>query len=749
MTESWSLSGDLASHWLLFAGVLLVSSLLLLVVELRRDGQGRGGALAVALTGVVALSALLAAVLRPVRIEERGATVGARVLVLVDASRSIDLPGDDRGDTRRDVIAETLAALAARFSGMRTRTLLFGSGPPVPYEPAVPEGDAGEFTARPQLSSDLSAALEAIATGTDEQPQALVVVSDGRLDRPGEQRTEAHLKQAIGDLRIPVHTVKLASNDPEDAAIVSLRMAGAVVAHQPVALTVAIACTGGLSCDDVPVLARELHHDAPPVERASGIARVSDGRATVDLEVVLDRAGKRILEVAIESPDGDTISENDRRFLTVDVARDRVRLLHIAGRPTYDVRALRTWLKSDASVDVVAFFILRTHRSAVGASPDELALIPFPVDELFTVHLPSFDAVVLQDFDARPYGLAKHLSKLARYVEQGGGLIMVGGPNAFVSGNYARTPLASVLPVALDGIGSKGAVDLARFTPQVTRAGKHAPVLEPLGQLLGSDLPAMPGTNVVGDAREGATVLWEHPSLTTRSGRPMPVLALGEYGSGRSIALTVDGSHQLAFSVFAASAAGRGHGALWDGLLGWLMRDPRFEPVKARLPRGCIAGVETTLELRAPFVEDGTEAQVVISRMGSGEQVRTIDVKLEGGRGSVSVALGKLSAGGHAATVRLRRQGRSAPSRYDFACEVGGDEWADPRPDAERLSAIARATGGKAVGPTGISELPLPQAARVVAERRVAPVMPAWGWTLTAAACLGGHWLTRRKSGLN
>ena len=93
------------------------------------------------------------------------------------------------------------------------------------------------------------------------------------------------------------------------------------------------------------------------------------------------------------------------KVITVAVARDRVRLLHVAGRPTYDVRALRTWLKSDASVDVVAFFILRTHTDNVHASPDELALIPFPVDELFTKHLPSFDAVVLQDFDAAPYGL--------------------------------------------------------------------------------------------------------------------------------------------------------------------------------------------------------------------------------------------------------------------------------------------------------------------------------------------------------
>jgi uncharacterized membrane protein len=497
------------------------------------------------------------------------------------------------------------------------------------------------------------------------------------------------------------------------------------------------------------VVARELHLDEKPVERASGVAKMVNGRATMDLEVTLDRAGKRILEVAIESPKGDAIPDNDRRFLTVDVARDRVRLLHVAGRPTYDVRALRTWLKSDASVDVVAFFILRTHDDDVMATQDELALIPFPVDELFTRHLPSFDAVILQDFDAQPYGLSKHLPSLARYVKQGGGLIMVGGPNAFVRGSYARTALADVLPVELDGIPRSDAVDLASFVPRITAAGRHAPVLEPLTQLIGQSLPEMPGTNVVGDVREGATVLLEHPERKTTSGTAMPVLALGEYGSGRTIALTVDGSHKLLFSTFALGAAGRAHGAFWDALLGWLMRDPRFEPAKVSLRRGCIAGEPLELEVRAVFVDEGVPAEVVVARMGTGEEVARREVAIPADGAPVVVELGELTAGGYTATVRLTRQGRSAPSRYDFACEVGGEEWADPRPDAQRLQTIADTTGGMAVDPDGIGGLPLPRAAQVVAERRVTPVMPPWSWTLLAATAMGVHWVVRRRVGLS
>ncbi len=741
MTESWAFSGDLGGAFIVVAFCLGGASLVLLLAELFGRRKESAAGLLVGASGVLALGLLMLAVLRPVRVFERSNNVGARLLVLADASRSIDLPADGGTGSRRAVANRALASLRDHFASVRVAQFAFGRGEPVPLE-------GNDVLRQPMPGSDLSAALEAVARGTDELPQALVIVSDGRLERPSDGAVEAMLRAAMGRLSVPIHTVSLATEEPRDASVRSVRLAGSVVAHQPARLEVEVACTGGLVCRDLDIAATELHLGEPSVVRASGVVHMVDGRGTVSLEVTLDRAGRRILEVAIMAPEGDSIPENNRRFVTVDVARDRVRLLHVAGRPTYDVRSLRTWLKSDASVDVVAFFILRTRTDDVGASQDDLALIPFPVDELFTKHLQSFDAVVLQDFDAEPYGLSIHLRRLAAYVRQGGGLIMVGGPNGFVAGNYAQTPLADVLPVSLRGIPEDQAVDLATFAPTLTRAGRRAPVLEPMTNLVGERWPDMPGTNVVGDAREGATVLLEHPRRRTASGAPMPVLALGEYGSGRTIALTVDGSHLLQFSAFASESGGRPHGAFWDAMLGWLMRDPRFEPAVVELPRGCIAGVPTTLQLRALFAEDGAEADVTIERMGSGEKLKQVHVRFPAGDAPASVDVGSLAQGGYTATVRLDRQGSSAPSRHDFACEVGGDEWADPRPDGARLEAIAKATGGVAVSYDGIAKLPLPRATRVVSERRVEAWLPPWSWTALAALAMGGHWFLRRRVGL-
>ncbi|APR81256.1 Threonine dehydrogenase [Minicystis rosea] len=751
MIKTFALSGDLGRPAIVLACVLAALGIVLVIVELVRASRARGSALRIAGTGVLAVLALLAAVLRPVSIVSKGSLVGPRVVVLADASRSIDLPSED--GTRRQAMTRALGALDKRSSEVRLSLYSFGVGPAAPVgEAAAHAGGASgspAFNVRPVLGSDLGAAVESIARAADERPAALVVISDGRLDRPGELAAGEAVRGALGQLSVPVHTVSLAERAPADASIRKVLAAGAAVAHQPFSLRIEVGCDGGLTCGDIPVVARELRDAGPPVKLSEGIAHIVNGRATIELSVTVERAGTRILEVAIQPPEGDAIPDNNHRLFTIDVTRDRVRVLHVAGRPTYDVRALRMWLKSDASVDVVAFFILRTHDSQVQASSDELALIPFPVDELFTEQLPTFDAVVLQDFNAAPYGLTKHLSDLAKYVKDGGGLIMVGGPGSFIGGNYAGTKLAPVLPVELDSARQASAVDLSWFSPKITEAGRTAPVLAPLRALIGEDLPDMPGANIVGDALPGATVLMTHPTRRTPKGAPMPILALGESGSGRTMALAIDGSHRLLFSDFAARDAGRAHGAFWDAMLGWLMRDPRFEPAVIDLKGGCIAGEDATVVLR-PLAGQRGQAILKIQRLGSTEAMRTREATLDGTGKPVELSIGALEAAGYSAEVEIAAQGggKGPTTRRDFACERGGDEWADSRPDGDRLREIAKATGGKYVTADGAGSLPLPPAVQVASERQVAPLLPAWAWAIGAALMLGAHWIVRRLSGL-
>ena len=729
--RSWAFSDDLP---VVIVGIVFTTfavAAVLLLIEVRR--RERHGALIV-VTGLLGAAALAAAVLRPVSVATRGSVVGARVVVLADQSRRLLLPMD-RG-TRRDVLLETLDDLGDHFEDTRLTVLGFGEGAPVPLS------GSGRAASPLSVESDLASALASLADSPTERPKAVVVVTDGRLSRPAAGGDDESLRRAVGALGVPVHTVRVTDRAPKDASVRAVRAAGAAVAHQPLALTVEIGCGGGLDCSNVPVTVHELRQGVEPALLASGVAKVDDESGKVELTITLERAGARVVQVAIEAPDGDEIAENDTRILTFVVARERIRVLHIAGRPTYDVRALRVWLKSDESIDLVAFFILRTEADETETtSDDELALIPFPVDELFRDHLPSFDAVVLQDIDAIQYKLAQYLGRLSRYVESGGGLIMVGGPTSFAGGNYGGTALGRVLPVELPEGGDS--FDTIDFSPRYTEAGRAAPVMRALRGLFGEELPRMPGANTLGVARKGSIVLWEHPKKKA-GGRAMPVLALGETGDGRSIALGVDGTHRLVFSEFAASAAGRGYGALWDALLGWLMRDPRYEAARMELVGECIAGEPATLRLSRLPGADGP-VEVTLERLGVKER-RPVEKKVEPPKtGPIEVPLGKLSAGGYSARARI---GAAPPTRFDFACERGGEAWADTRPDRRRLERIAELTGGVSVAADGAQSLPLPEATRIAAERHVSPVLPPWVWTVAAASLLGAHWIARRRGGL-
>jgi uncharacterized membrane protein len=419
-------------------------------------------------------------------------------------------------------------------------------------------------------------------------------------------------------------------------------------------------------------------------------------------------------------------------------------MLHVAGRPTYDVRALRNFLKADESIDLVSFFILRTESDQVQAEQEELALIPFPVDELFSEHLSSFDAIILQDIDAPRYRLDRYFSALRDYVIKGGGLVLVGGPTGFSSGGYAGSVLEDVLPVQLPREGEL--IVRKAFVPQFTEAGRVAPMLRALRSTMGETLPEMSGANALGVPRTGALVLWEHPTEMARPGaatQKMPVLAVFEKGDGRTIAMSIDGSHLLRFGTIGARTGGRAHADLWEGLLGWLMRDPRYESAQLRLDGECIAGRDQMF-LVDPVPGLGDDVQVTLERLGAGAADVFPLQELDSGSRTRRFVAREIASGGYAARVRV---GVAPPTRSVVACERGGDAWADSRPDPERLAAIARTTGGVAVDNEQVSGLPQVGSSFVSTHRQSRPLAPAWIWATLSVILLSAHWLIRRAVG--
>jgi len=728
-----SLSEDLPP-WAQFC---IVAAVLVSIVLLLLEQRGGRGTWLLLLTSAAAASLLGLAVLRPAWVSVSGRQEPAPVVVLIDGSHRLALPADERGVSRQQVASKASEALREAWPSARLTSYVFGDG----------ELSNIDAPRQPSVESDLMRAIEQVLARPGEAPRALVVLSDGRLHSPASGDARAIATELGPRLRgVPVHTVGLADRQPKDRSIRAVRMTGTAIAHQPFTLHIELGCSEGVDCSAEKVRVRELMEGGPAQELAAGVARSGDSGAQLDLEVTLDRTGGRVIEVMLDSSlPGDEVPQNDARLLTVDVRRDRTRILHVAGRPTYDVRALRAFLKSDASIDLVSFFILRTEEDDTRATQDDLSLIPFPVDELFTRHLPSFDAVVLQDIDARTYGLLQHFAALRQYVISGGGLILVGGPAAFSAGGYANTPIEDVLPVELPAVGEL--VTTTSVTPAYTRVGRAAPILRGLRGRLGDALPAMPGFNRMGLAKESALVLWEHPDQGPADASidaKMPLLALIEVGDGRSIALALDGTHALGFGKFGVETAGDGHRVLWEGLLGWLMRDPRFESAQVRLRAPCIVGFPAALLVsRLPGNDDPVEVE--ISALGADGPARRISGPAGSEGALLAFQLPDLPAGGYAARVRV---GGAPPSRYVFACEVGGEAHADSRPDRPRLEAVATALGGRFVQANRVADLPAPEKTFVLEQRSMKPIGPPYMWSLPAAALLAVSWVLRRARGL-
>ena len=115
-------------------------------------------------------------------------------------------------------------------------------------------------------------------------------------------------------------------------------------------------------------------------------------------------------------------------MVEINGVRDRLRVLLISGEPHQGERTWRRLLKADPSVDLVHFTILRPPEKDDRTPLNELALIAFPVRELFVDKIGEFDLIILDRFQNRGLLPLPYLANIANRVRQGGALLMSVGP---------------------------------------------------------------------------------------------------------------------------------------------------------------------------------------------------------------------------------------------------------------------------------------------------------------------------------
>lgn len=439
------------------------------------------------------------------------------------------------------------------------------------------------------------------------------------------------------------------------------------------------------------------------VPNASGAARLTirrDGQPPVQesvpigrehrIAVPIERGGPSVIEMEAEARPGEVSVLNNRQVVTVNGVRDRLRVLLVSGEPHAGERTWRRLLKADPNVDLVHFTILRPPEKDDLTPLNELALIAFPVRELFQVKLRDFDLVVLDRFANRGILPAVYLRNIADYVRGGGALLMSVGPEFSGPTSLAPTPLGQVLPVRPP---RAQAVAEQAFRPRVSEAGARHPVTEGLA-----------GANTTGaeagwgrwyrwlraDARGGTTVM-EGPDGA-------PLMVLDRVGEGRVALLLSD-------QIWLWSRNHDGGGPQQELLrrtAHWLMREPELEEesLTARIEAG-------QLLVTRRSVEPGNPPEIAVTAP-DGSVTRASPRPGPGGRATLEVP---------ATMPGVWQASDGTRAAFAAAAIANPLEMADLRAAEERLRPVAQATGGAMRWLGTAAEPSLPELRRVVAGR--------------------------------
>jgi uncharacterized membrane protein len=743
------------------AGFALIFSGLSLYWEKRR---GRA-ALLFALRAL-AIGACLLVALQPTLELGQMTRIPNHVAVLVDTSRSMTVKPPN-GKERWLRAADAIEAAGARFEtwrneGHKVDLLSFGEALSATDLNGLHNPPRGEAT---RIGESL-AELQGRYAGRDLG--AVVIVSDGiDTGRIGRGPLDGETRKTLQALGAPVHTVFIGEPTLRDLSIATVLADDFAFVRTPVKLEAILRATG-LAHRQVEVT---LTRDGRLMDVRSVTLDDDDVETKVSFDWTPDRPGNFVFEIATPTLAGEALDSNNKQVFTLKVIRDRVRVLHVCGRPSWDQRFLRSMLRLDPNVDLVSFFILRTEGDDQPSNPREMSLIPFPDREIFDEQLKSFDLLIFQNFNASPsYRVEFYLSGLRDYVQSGGALAMIGGELSFASGGYAQTALRDVLPVEFEGIPALGDRSMTHdsFRPKLAPAGRSHPVTAlsldaRTNEARWSGLPALEGINRVSRLKPGATALLLHPSQKTDSGEPAPVLAVADAGKGRTLALTTDTAWHWGFLAAGAGDDGRTFQRFWEGAIRWLVRDPaltllrieldrveyrRGQPVSARV-RTLHAdytpaiGVAVSLRL-APISGGAPDAKAAPG--GTSADQRTIDA-VSNKEGEAHFELKGLAAGAFRLIAGATIDGVPLSEEQTFVVRSEGREFEDVISHREVLRELASATGGEFFeDQLGNPTVRKPREVRAGNLRSV----ELWSNPLLlvlAIALLASEWALRRRAG--
>ncbi|WP_288942966.1 hypothetical protein [uncultured Roseovarius sp.] len=378
--------------------------------------------------------AILAALSGPVYQVENREPLSDIVLLLEDRSASQQLA--DRAATTAQAAEDLAARLTARPNTEVRR---------------IPIPDGADNTG----TQAMTALAEALAEEPRGRIAGAILLSDGRI----------HDTDRAPDLPAPLHLLHTGRESDWDRRLTITNAPAFAILGEEVTLTLTVT-DDGAAPEGVTNVPLDISIDGEEPRRFN----VPLGR-DIDLPLTLPHGGRNVLQFTTPEAPGELTDRNNTALVQINGVRDRLSVLLVSGEPHAGGRTWRNLLKSDSSVDLVHFTILRPPAKQDGVPVRELSLIAFPTRELFLEKIDDFDLIIFDRYKRRGILPSLYLDNVRAYVEQGGAVLFAAGPDFASADSLYRTPIKSIVP----GRPTARVIE-QRFRPTVTDLGQRHPV---------------------------------------------------------------------------------------------------------------------------------------------------------------------------------------------------------------------------------------------------------------------------------
>ena len=691
----------------------------------------------------VSLVCLLIMLAGAVVVIELSQQVRPQLLLLIDDSPSMTLPGTS-GSSRAQSVENALtggltARLAETFDVQSVRT-----------SQALDASDETE-----SRRQDLTRSIILNAAKSGQMGGDIVVVSDG------VQTSGITLARAAAEVSATVHTLTVDdASDARDLVVRDVSVPPFVYAHDRVMATARV-LSRGLDGESTVTLLQTVNGTERPVATVKVNLR-ADGEPTLArLEWEAPDAGLTRYTLRAAPLTGEMTDLNNVVNFQLDVRPERIRVLYVEGEPAWEYRYAKQAMESDPAVDFYGlvrmpdnewFFqgnnvradgkpFLKSIKNGFPTSPDELN---------------AFDVLILGDLERKFFEQGDRFALVENFVRQrGGGLVTLGGFKVYGAGDYEGTDLARMLPFEVTR--EKKLQLINRFNPQLTTQGMMHPIMQlefdpEQNARAWASLPWVEGGNAIPAAKSGATTLLVHPTLRSKFGA-RPVAAAWQYGRGRVFSTALDGTWHWRL---ARTTETDYHRRYWGLICRWLGGDPRTQaPIGSLSAENPVTEVDQEqtffVVVRDPDMNPILDADVQISIEDPSQNLTTtFAIPDPATPGRYAVSLTPTHPGEYKVkAVVTTRTDQSRTQQQTYFAQPSRAEFLQTTGDAPAMAALAKAGGGTSKMLSDWRSLQLPARSTVVQSNVL--TVSLWqskGLLGVLLLCLGSEWLLRKRRGL-